>query len=315
MAQKNLDRGANRPLFTGILNVAKPAGMTSHDVVNYVRRSVGQRKVGHAGTLDPAAEGVLLVCLGAATRVSSYLMDSTKEYRATVRFGLTSTTDDAEGVLTPRGPIDHLSLDQIEAALDRLRGPIEQVPPAYAAIKVGGQPIYRLARAGKPVEVAPRSVTVHRLDVVSWASPDLVLDVVCSKGTYVRALARDVGDYLGVGAFLQSLVRTASGRFRLTDSVTLPDVAAAADRGRLSQLLIPLEAAFDGWPRVFLAADEVARVRNGLPWHGEPADAAGEVCAFDAGQRRLVAILRRSEGEPTWRPDLVFAEVADDGAA
>src|SRR5579883_3079663 len=227
--------------------------MTSHDVVNVVRRHAGQRRVGHAGTLDPAASGVLLVCLGQATRVSEYLMNGTKQYRATIRFGAVSTTDDADGTITPTSKsLACLSLDRLSEALSDFIGDILQVPPAFSAIKLQGRPMYRSARAGQPVQAPPRVVHVDRIDVLGWESPDLILDVTCSKGTYIRALARDLGARVGTGAYLRSLVRTRSGAFQLEDSFSLDAIVEASRAGQLGRLLCPLDAAVDTWHVVSL---------------------------------------------------------------
>src|SRR5579875_412702 len=190
MREKQMPAGPVNPEgLSGILNVAKPVGMTSHDVVAFIRRQTGQRRVGHAGTLDPAAAGVLLVCLGDATRLSEFLMESDKQYRATIRLGAVSTTDDAEGIITPSASsVDHLALPTITAVLRRFQGEIEQVPPAFSAIKVGGQALYRSARAGQVVQAPSRRVRIDRIEILTWIPPDLTIDVTCSKGTYIRAL-------------------------------------------------------------------------------------------------------------------------------
>jgi len=226
-------RNPARAAPCGILNVAKPPSITSHDVVDAIRRATGLRRVGHAGTLDPAATGVLLVCLGSATRVSDYLMASTKAYRATIRFGEVSTTDDAEGELTVSGSVDSLDKLSIQQALLQFVGEIDQVPPSYAAIKIAGQPLYRRARAGQPVLAPPRRVQIERIELVAWQQPEIVVDVTCSKGTYLRALARDLGRDLGCGAYLRSLASgVAEGKIELEElgdaSIDLSDEEVAA---------------------------------------------------------------------------------------
>ena len=204
------------PGLDGILVIAKPAGPTSHDVVALVRRLAATKRVGHGGTLDPFASGVLPVFLGHGTRVVEYHSGDRKGYRATVCFGASSTTDDLEGELTPEpGPAPTRA--EVEAALPSLTGAISQRPPAYSAVKVGGRRAYAMARAGETVELALREVTIHSLDIVSWEDTDpdrpiAVLDVTCSAGTYVRALARDVGEMLGSAAYLGALTRTDTGR-------------------------------------------------------------------------------------------------------
>ncbi|NDJ61826.1 MAG: tRNA pseudouridine(55) synthase TruB, partial [Chloroflexi bacterium] len=197
----------------GFLNIDKPLGWTSHDVVAKLRRGLQIKKIGHAGTLDPLATGVLVICLGAATRLSEYVMDTTKRYRAVVHLGVTTDTYDAEGEITAQRPSDHLSEADVRDALGAFVGALEQVPPMYSAIKQGGRKLYDLARAGEVVERPPRPVHIHALEVVAWQPPQVTLDVTCSPGTYIRSLAYDLGAALGVGAHLAGLMRTASGSF------------------------------------------------------------------------------------------------------
>ena len=207
--------------LSGILNVDKPPGMTSHDVVDAIRRVSGQRRVGHAGTLDPMATGVLLVCLGQGTRVAEYLMGGRKRYRASVVLGSTTDTYDAEGEVTSSGGLADFQRAEIETALAGFLGPIEQVPPIYSALKQGGEPLHRRARRGEVVEVRPRPVVIDEIRLLDWESPVVIFEVACSPGTYVRSLAHDLGQRLGSGAYLGSLVRLASGRFALEDATSL----------------------------------------------------------------------------------------------
>ncbi len=304
-----------RMRLSGILNVAKPTGMTSHDVVSLVRRRTGIRRVGHAGTLDPEASGVLLICVGQATRVSEYLMEGTKRYRATIRFGAVSTTDDAAGVISPSAAsVAHLTETQLTAATSRYVGTIEQIPPAFAAIKIRGQPMYRSARAGAPIQAPPRRVRIDRIDVIDWECPDLTIDVTCSKGTYIRSLARDLGQEVGTGAYLRALVRTASGSFTLDDSLSLDEVVRAATRGYLARLMYPLDAAVTGLPAVFLAPEDVATLRQGKLWYG-PIGAGGQRArAYDVSTGHMVALLTYDESTAGWHADKVFPEEEDDVA-
>jgi tRNA pseudouridine(55) synthase len=199
--------------LSGILNVDKPAGMTSHDVVDAIRRLAGQRKVGHAGTLDPMATGVLLVCLGQATRVAEYLMRGRKRYRATVVLGAATDTYDGEGEIVSSGGPTDFSQEQIQAALAGFVGRIEQVPPLYSALKRDGQPLHRLARQGKTIELESRPVEIEEMSLLDWTSPSLVVELTCSPGTYVRSLAHDLGQRLDhVGAGCQP--RAPGGGFR-----------------------------------------------------------------------------------------------------
>ena len=262
-------RASLGPGFDGILVVAKPPGPTSHDVVALVRRLAATKRVGHGGTLDPFAAGVLPVFLGKATRVVEFHMGDRKRYRATVCFGASSTTDDLEGELTP-GEAPAPDRSAIEAALPAMTGTIHQRPPAYSAIKLDGRRAYAIARAGGTVELAEREVTIHRLDLLSWDDseperPVAILDVECSAGTYIRALARDLGATLGSGAYLGALTRTASGPFTLDDAVALDAVREAAAGGPdgLKPLLRPVDTGLDAFPEIRLTEVEVAAIARG----------------------------------------------------
>ena len=229
----------------GIFNLDKPASITSHDVVARVRRLTRQRRVGHAGTLDPAASGVLPICLGQATRVAEYLSASGKCYRAEIVFGVVTDTYDAEGEVIRSAPVD-LTREEIAAVLPEFLGHQMQTPPLYSAIKSGGQPLYKLARAGLEVSRQARPIEIERLDLLEWHSPVLMLEVECSKGTYVRSLAYDLGERLGCGAHLGGLVRLRSGPFTLDKAVTLEELAQALDDGSwVNHLYAPDEALLD----------------------------------------------------------------------
>lgn len=304
-------RSSLGPGLDGILVVAKPAGPTSHDVVALVRRLAATKRVGHGGTLDPFATGVLPVFLGHATRIVEYHLADRKAYRATVCFGASSTTDDLEGELTAAdGPAP--TRDAVESALAGLTGTISQRPPAYSAIKVGGRRAYALARAGETVELAIREVTIHALDLVSWdgadaARPIAVVDVSCSAGTYVRALARDLGELVGSAAYLGALTRTASGPFTLDAATSLDEIRAAAadDPTGLLPLLRPLDTGLDDFPAVTLTPDEVAAIARGQfvrPAAGLTGPAERYRLRDEAGA--LVAIASASGGRLA--PDKVF---------
>jgi len=298
----------------GILVVDKPIGPTSHDVVALVRRLAGTRRVGHGGTLDPFARGVLPVFIGAATRVVEYHAGDRKSYRATVVFGARSTTDDLEGELTPDDgpPPDRAAL---EAGLDGFRGTIRQRPPAYSAVKVAGRRAYRAARAGDRIDIPERTVTIERLDLVDWEESDpgrpaAELEIVCSAGTYVRSLARDLGERLGCGAYLGALVRTASGPFRLPDAHPLEEVRERAAAGALADLLLPIDHGLERFPRLVLADDEVGAVARGqvIRPAGRVPDPAAERVRLVDGSDRLVAISTVAGG--LVHPEKVFVERA-----
>ena len=254
----------------GVLVVAKPAGPTSHDVVGLVRRLSSTRRVGHGGTLDPFAAGVLPVFLGRATRLAEYHLGGIKRYRATVCFGETSTTDDIDGGRTRiDGPPLHR--EDVEAALAAFLGPLQQVPPVYSAVQVEGRRAYQMARAGQPVELAPRNVVIHEADLREWDAADpsrpiAVVDVACSAGTYIRALARDLGARLESGAYLGALVRTASGGFRLDDAVSFDELREHAADGPagIERVLRPIDAGLEDLPHATVTADEIRRLGEGL---------------------------------------------------
>ena len=284
----------------GVLVVAKPAGPTSHDVVGLVRRLAATKRVGHGGTLDPFASGVLPVFLGKATRLVEYHLGDRKRYRATVCFGASSTTDDLEGALTPAsGPAP--SRPAVEAALAAFRGPIEQRPPAYSAIKVAGRRAYAMARAGEAVELALRAVTIHAIDVVAWddatpGEPVAIVEVECSAGTYVRSLARDLGEAVGSAAYLGALTRTASGPFGLLEATDLDAIRAAAADGpvAIAALLLPIDAGLDLPTVIVPDASLVAIGRGqpiGVPTDTPPLDPTHPIRLVD-GAGRLVAIAR-----------------------
>jgi tRNA pseudouridine55 synthase len=262
---------SSQPNPSGFLNIDKPLGMTSHDVVARVRRALNTKKVGHAGTLDPLATGVLIVCVGTATRLSEYVMHTTKRYTARVRLGQTTTTYDAEGELTEEHDAGHVTQAMVEAALPQFLGDIQQRPPIYSAIKKGGRKLYEMARSGIDVEIEARPVHIDALVVSSFASPEFDLDVTCGAGTYIRSLAHDLGEALGVGAHLRGLVRTSSGSFSLDDAVSLENFSNDRDPSRW---LLPIDTALVGWPVVQLTDQQVDDVLHGryVPAPEVPAD-------------------------------------------
>jgi len=293
----------------GILNLNKPRGPTSHDVVDRVRALTGIRRVGHAGTLDPLATGVLLVCVGRATRVAEYLMAGRKVYRARVRLGVVTDTYDAEGQVVAEAPVE-VSRAQVEAALAQFRGTITQVPPMYSAVKHRGMPLHRLARRGVEVQRKPRQVEVLRLELTAWEPPECTLEVTCSPGTYVRTLAHDLGQALGCGAHLTGLTRLASGDFRLEDAVTLDELAQAAAEGRWPDLLHPIDAALTRFPALHLDADTARRLCLGqaifIP-SGEGGDEKGLARAYGP-DGTFLAIVAYDPAADVWRPHKVFRE-------
>lgn len=295
--------------LSGILNVDKPAGITSHDVVNTVRRVAGQRRVGHAGTLDPMATGVLLVCLGQATRVAEYLMAGRKRYRATIVLGSTTDTYDAEGEIVTSGSRTEFERQEIEAALRGLVGCIEQVPPAYSALKREGQPLYKRARQGEIVELEPRTVEIDEITVLDWASPALIVEVACSPGTYIRSLANDLGQRLGSGAYLEALVRLRSGNFGLEEAVSLERLEEAFRYGQEEQYMLPVDEALLDLPAIVVDAGAKRRLGQGQPVparSGTPAEGEGNLARAYSLDGDFVAIVDYHAAARQWQPKKVF---------
>lgn len=251
----------------GIIVVDKPAGPTSHDVVALIRRLSGVRRVGHGGTLDPFASGVLPVFLGHATRVVEYHLGDDKGYRATVAFGARSTTDDLDGELTP-GTTPAPDRPTVEAALGAFRGRLAQVPPSHSAVHVAGRRAYELARGGETPVLAPRDVTITSLELTTWDAsdperPTAVLEIACTAGTYVRALARDLGKHLGCGAYLVALTRTRSGAFDLATAHPLDTVREALASGAAERVLLPPDTGLEALPSITLPPEEMAALARG----------------------------------------------------
>ncbi len=247
----------------GIINLDKPRGLSSFGAVSRVRRLTATRKAGHTGTLDPLASGVLPICLGRATRFSRYLVDGTKVYRAGVLLGATTDSYDAEGEVTDRGDAAAISRDAVETALQAFRGEIMQTPPMHSAVKYQGQRLYRLARQGITVPREARAVTVHRLELTAWASPELTLEIECGKGTYIRSLAHDLGQALGCGAYLLSLARLQVGGLTLENAVSLEMLVDAAGAGTLAALVLPGDSVLGGLVPLVLDEARADLMRHG----------------------------------------------------
>ena len=248
--------------MNGVLLIDKPQGMTSHDVVRLVRRLLRTRRVGHTGTLDPLATGVLPVAVGEATRIVQFLMEGDKTYRALLKLGETTTTQDAEGEVLERRPVEGITADAVVVAARSFEGVIRQLPPMYSALKKDGVPLYRLARQGIVVEREPREVRIDRLQVLEVDLPLVTLEVDCSKGTYVRTLCHDLGLALGTGAHLLVLRRTRSGSFTEADCVTLEQLEAG---GTGMPSLLPVAEALRGMPAFEVDAEGARRLGDGIP--------------------------------------------------
>jgi len=297
-----MDQEAVNNLVSGVLVVDKPVGLTSHDVVQIIRRGTGIRRAGHTGTLDPRASGVLVVLIGPAVRLSEFVSAEDKRYQATIHLGSSTDTYDAEGVTSqPEVPVD-ISREAFTELLQQFIGDIEQVPPPYSAVKVQGERAYNMARRGEEVDLAPRIIHVHSLDLLEWAPPEVVIDVHCSSGTYVRSLAHDIGEQLGIGAHLVGLRRTRSGRFTLRDAVSLRRLREAFEQGTWAQHLIPAAEALADWPAVELDQAGLEKVRNGNPIPAE--EGAKGLARAVSEQGDLVAIVELIGNE--WKPRKVF---------
>jgi tRNA pseudouridine55 synthase len=287
-------RRAEEPGPSGFLIADKPPGLTSHDVVNAARRWFGTRRVGHLGTLDPRATGVLPLAVRDATKLAPYVASDPKIYVGSIRLGVATDTYDAEGEVVRRHEGELPSEEKVRAALADFVGEIDQVPPMYSSVKHGGEPLHRLARRGETVERAPRRVRIDRIDVHAFRPPDVEIQVECSGGTYVRCLAEDLGVALSCGAHLLHLRRTRSGPFGLDGAVQMEEMAAAAERGEAESHLIPAQ---DGlaMPRVELPAADARRVQHGgdvpcPPVAGPPPRPGRRVAAIDPAGR-LLAIM------------------------
>ncbi len=294
-------------VVSGVLVVDKPIGMTSHDVVQVVRRGTGIRRAGHTGTLDPRASGVLVILIGPAVRLSEYVSASDKRYQATIRLGSSTDTYDSEGRVVQTASVDDVDdvdEEKFDNALQTFVGEIEQVPPPYSAVKVNGRKAYEMAREGEEVLLQPRKIHVYSLELLEWASPEAVVDVFCSSGTYVRSLANDLGTALGCGAHLIGLRRTKSGRFTLRDAVPLRRLQEAFMAGDWYRYLIPAAEALGDWPMVELDADQVELVRHGHRVPAEPESANWARGVSEQGD--LVALLEVDTATNEWQPRKVF---------
>ncbi len=251
----------------GILLLDKPRGITSNDALQRVKRLYRAQKAGHTGSLDPLADGLLPICFGAATKISAFLLDADKRYWVRIKLGETTTTADSEGEVVSIRPVEGIGEAEIRQALEPFRGEIQQIPPMYSALKHKGERLYKLAREGKEVEREPRAVTIHGLELLACDLPEFELDVHCSKGTYVRTLAEDIGEALGCGAHVTALRRTGVGPYDADGMVTLDELEAQAEQGQesLDARLLPLETALAHWPEVRLNPDSTFYMRQGQP--------------------------------------------------
>jgi tRNA pseudouridine55 synthase len=293
----------------GVLNINKPEGGTSMDVVRRIKRSSNQKRVGHGGTLDPFASGVIPICLGQATRTMEYLIEGTKAYRAVVELGVETDTYDVQGTITGRSDASNITLRELEAAKASFEGTIEQVPPMYSALKRQGKRLYVLARAGVEVERPPRQVEVMGIDVLSWASPLLEIEVRCGRGLYVRSLAHDLGQSLGCGGHLKSLVRLKSGPFHLADALSLEEAELSFEDGTWSRHIQPTDIVV-GHLRAAIVGERTERIiRQGQPVPPGLRIQEGrkdERCRVYTTDGRFLAIISFNPAVGQWQPHRVF---------
>lgn len=298
--------GSGKLTLEGFLNISKPYGWTSHDVVGLVRRLAQTRRVGHGGTLDPAATGVLPVAVGRATRLVDYMAGRDKSYCADIVLGAATTTDDAEGqVIFSRDP-SHLGLHDVVLALSSFSGEIDQVPPQFSAVKLQGRKAYEIARKGGEARLSPRRVTIRGMAVVGWEPPIFSVVISCSKGTYVRSLARDLGERLGVGGHVGALVRLTSGPFDCEDAVGVEELRLAAEFGYLDSLIYPPDLAVQHLPALILSRSSVATVAMGQQWPAASSLPEGSTARLYSEDGAFLGLAELRDS--SWQPRVVLLE-------
>ncbi len=318
-----------QPTTDGILNINKPRGKTSFEVVHLIRELISEKRVGHGGTLDPAATGVLPICLGQATRVSEFMANASKVYRAEVELGVTTTTYDSEGDIVGEKDTSSITKSQVEECLNLFEGSIEQTPPMFSAIRHEGKHLYELARQGLEVERKPRNVQIFGILLLEASLPVITLEISCSRGTYIRSLANDLGQRLGCGAYLKSLVRLQTGPFHLSEALTLPELISAFRESRWREFLYPMDIVLLATKAALLGKEAIELVRNGVPLK-IPGGARmitdvpypphlkrfspdrtpphyQSYCRAYSSRGQMVALLRYEEKRGVWQPWKVFA--------
>jgi tRNA pseudouridine55 synthase len=290
----------------GILNINKPCGKTSFSIVSLVRRLSGERRVGHAGTLDPVATGVLPVCLGQGTRVVQFLLDATKAYRAEIEFGVATDTYDATGSIITRGDPSGISREQLLLALNSFCGLISQTPPMYSAVKHGGKPLYQLARSGIQVERKSRLTWIYHLELIDWQPPVATIEVECGKGTYIRSLAHDLGQLLGCGANLKSLTRLRCGCFDIEDAVSLPQLEDAFRYGYWQRFIYPIDVVLLHWAAMVVGDATEQDIRHGRPLVFDRSS-YGNHCRVYTRDGHFLAVLEFDSEKRQWQPEKVFS--------
>lgn len=293
--------------ISGIINVNKPADRTSFSVVAALRKQFGEKRIGHAGTLDPIATGVLPVCLGQATKIIEYLLDSAKTYVALIELGITTDTFDRQGKIISKGDTAGISISRVTDVLHDFQGIIMQVPPAYSALKLDGKKYYELARSGMPLEPLPRQVKIESIEALSFDSPLLELRVRCSKGTYIRSLANDLGKKLSCGAYLRDLVRTDYGPFSLECALSMSQIEEAVRHGALDSILYPIDFPILQWPRVEPTDEQIQAIIHGhdIALADKNIRNATRCRAYNT-QGKFLAVIESSPQSNMWHPAKVF---------
>lgn len=300
----------------GVLNIHKTSGPTSHDVVNEVRRLFGQKRVGHAGTLDPMATGVLVVALGRATRIVEYIMGRPKEYRARLLLGKSTDTQDSTGEVVAESDASGITREALESAITRFIGEIDQVPPTISAIKYQGKPLYKHAREGRIIEREARKVTIYSISVLDFTPGNIAeaeLLVKCGSGTYIRTLCSDIGEVLGCGGHMSVLERTAVGSFKIQDAVSTADLAQAKSDGRLESYVIDMSDTLQDMPAVYVEESNVERLLNGLAIESGACESDGSIVRMLSPEGELLAmgVVDSSGGRRVVKPRKVLARAAD----
>ena len=303
-------------IMDGIININKPPDETSFRVVAAIKRITKERRVGHGGTLDPLATGVLPVFLGQATRVVEYLAEASKTYRAVIEMGKNTDTYDITGKIVDTADFSMITRNMFEETLGSFRGDIEQIPPMYSAVKYQGEPLYKLARKGITIERKPRLAHIYQITIIEWQPPLVTLDVECSKGTYIRSLAHDIGRTLECGACLKELVRLKYGFMNIEDAISLQEFEHALRFGYWQNYLYPLDRVLSQWQAIIVNEEREKAIRNGNPLDtsdfigvaGEQVSdiIAGNRCRAYSMDGTLVSILKYDEEKNHWRPDKVF---------
>ena len=300
-------------MINGILNIYKEKGYTSHDVVARLRKITGQKKIGHTGTLDPDAEGVLPVCLGRATKVCDMLTDRDKTYRTVLLLGKTTDTQDISGKVLSEKDTEGISTETVLECVRGFVGEYDQIPPMYSALKINGRKLYELAREGKTVERKSRRVMIREINIEKTELPRVYMEVSCSKGTYIRTLCHDIGERLGTGGCMEQLVRTRAGSFDISGSHRIEEVAEAAADGRIEEYLIPLDSVFEGMRKITVKDRYASKAYNGNPL---PARAAEERADFRSGEQyrvydeqgHFIGVYRYSAGAERFTLEKMFLD-------